>query len=299
MILVTGGTGFLGGNLVRELVRRGEKVRVLVRRDVEIGGAEAVRGELEDAESLRRAVEGCELVYHLAASLDYFAGQRELDKVNVEGSRNLMEACVEGGVKRVVYSSSVAVTDRTRYGKSKRRAEDVVMEYGDRIEIVVLRFAPIYGPGSRQMTELIGAVKNGVMGEVKKRRPYWTHMVDIRNAVDALLLGKSGKQGVYTIADAEAIEAGELYEMVRKKVGAERKVVPYWGLFLYALVSEVRWRLTKRGQKINLDYLRVLAQERRYEIGEAREGLGYEPRIGVREGIRDLLDWYVASCRKG
>ena len=297
MILVTGATGFLGGNLVKELVRRGERVRVLVRQNFEVKGVEVARGDLRDKESLKRAVAGCELVFHLAASLDYFVKQRELDKVNVDGSRNLMEACVGAGVKRVVYASSVAVADKSRYGKSKRRAEEVVMGYKDKLGIVSLRFAPIYGPGSKQMVGLMDAVMVGVMGNIKKRKPYWTHMVDVRNAVQGLVLAMDGKPGVWTIADEHPIRADELYERVRKRFGVPHKEIPYWMLFVYALVSELKWRVTRKRQNINLDYLRVLTQDRQYDISKSEKLFGYYPDVKVEDGIEDLLDWYVTSFR--
>ena len=298
MILVTGATGFLGGKLVKELVRKGKKVRVMVRKDVGLQGVEVVFGDLRDKVAVGRAVEGCELVYHLAASLDYFVGQEELDKVNVDGSRNLMVACVEAEVKRVVYASSVAIVGLTKYGRSKRKAEEVVMSYKDKIEIVCLRFAPIYGPGSKMMVDLMDAVMVGVMGNIKKRKPYWTHMVDVRNAIQGLVLAIDGKLGVWTIADEHPIRADELYERVRKRLGVAYREIPYWMLFLYALVSEMKWRVTRKKQNINLDTLHTMTQDRQYDISKSERLFGYYPDVKVEDGIEDLLDWYVTSFQR-
>ena len=110
--LVTGATGHLGANLVRELLKRNETVRVLVREgssNVELEGldVEHAYGDLRDAESLHRAVKGCERVYHLAAFVSIRSGDKpQLFDVNVLGTRRLMQACREQGVKRVVHCSS-------------------------------------------------------------------------------------------------------------------------------------------------------------------------------------------------
>jgi len=293
MILVTGGTGFLGSALVKELVKRGKKVRVLCRRDVEIPGVEVVLGDITDIESVKRAVKGCDVVFHLAASLDYFANQNELDKVNVEGSRNVMDACVEAGVKRVVYASSVAVEGVTKYGRSKKRTEDVVMSYSDKIDVVALRFAAIYGAESPQMIKLLDSAKKGIFGMIGK--DYMTHLVDVRNCVGALIQGLRGKVGVWYIADPEPFSAERMYEIVRSGLGVKYRKIPRWLFFVIAAVSEVKWRLTGKRPQLNLDYYRTLSLERTYDIGPAVDEFGYKPKIKTEKGLKDLVEWYLSS----
>lgn len=297
MILVTGGTGFLGRALVAELVKRGKKVRVLSRRKVEVPGAEVVLGDVADLAAVRKAVDGCNIVFHLAASLDYFVAEKELDNVNVLGSRNVMEACLGAGVKRVVYASSVAVEGVTRYGRSKKRAEDAVMEYADRIEVVALRFAAIYGPGSKQMVILMDNVVQGRIGMVGK--DYQNHLVDIRNCIGALVRGLEGKPGVWTIADPEPIMAERMYEIVRDGLGAKDKRIPKWVFFSVAALAEMVWRLRGKKLGVNLDFYRTLMLERDYDIGPAVEEFGYKPKVRTEQGLKDLVKWYLGSPAKG
>jgi len=296
MILITGGTGFLGRALVQELLRLGHEVKVLTRQEMKMPGVQTVKGDITDRDDVKSAAYGCDMVFHLAAAVDYFMGERELERVNVFGSRNVMEACVENGVKRIVYASSVAVDIRTRYGRSKRKAEGVVRSYEDRVEVVALRFAPVYGPGSKQMTTLLNAVKAGKAGMIGKDYPI--HMVDLRNAVSALIKGMDGRPGVWTIADPSSIRAARMYDIVSDALGVRKRRVPKWVVYFYALVSEAVWAFTGRHGKFNLDYYRVVTEAREYDIMPALKEFGYKPSINTEQGMRDLAEWYLNEGAK-
>ena len=112
--LVTGATGFLGSHVARQLLARGDRVRVLARKSsdrrmVEGSAAEVVEGDLRDAASLTRAVSGCDRVFHVAADYRLWArDSREIYESNVTGTRNLLEAARRAGVARFIYTSTVA-----------------------------------------------------------------------------------------------------------------------------------------------------------------------------------------------
>src|ERR1700744_2269704 len=110
-VLVTGATGFVGANVARAVLARGRKVRVLVRASSDRGNidgldVEAVAGDLRDRESLRAAVKGCDEVYHVAAEYSFWSPDREeVFASNVSGTKNVLDACLEHEVERVVYTS--------------------------------------------------------------------------------------------------------------------------------------------------------------------------------------------------
>lgn len=112
MILVTGGTGFVGKALVRRLKQDGEDIRILARNPSRArGDVQVVKGDVTIYSDVRKAVVGCDLVYHLAGLVSYSKSQKELDRVNKLGTENVFKACANEGIKRVVLCSSVSAGD--------------------------------------------------------------------------------------------------------------------------------------------------------------------------------------------
>jgi dihydroflavonol-4-reductase len=189
--LVTGGTGFLGANLVEGLTAAGHTARILRRRSSRLEALEGLSyeeaiGDILDRESLLRAMDGCDWVFHVAAVSDYWRqGVEWLYQVNVEGTRQVLQAAQETGVKRLVYTSSVIalgipaqgeVGDETlefnippgrfRYGHSKHLAEQEVQRaVRDGLEAVIVNPSLILGP--RDLNKISGSivieVKQGIL----------------------------------------------------------------------------------------------------------------------------------------
>ena len=172
--LVTGGTGFLGSHLVRLLNEQGHSVRVLYRSPKKLSilqglDYEGVQGDLDDIDSLKTACEGCDVVFHVAAKVDYWKDDDKdlLLKINVEGTRNVLNATKSAGVKRVIFTSSASTVgfrndgraadetvpfslppERFWYAYSKVKAEELVAEFvADGLEVVILNPTVIIGPG--------------------------------------------------------------------------------------------------------------------------------------------------------
>ena len=130
---VTGATGFLGSHVARQLLKHGAELRLLVRStsrtdNIDDLAAERVIGDLRDVESLKRGMEGCEYVFHVAADYRLWAvNGQELYDSNVEGTRNILKAARESGTRRIVYTSSVATMG---FGNNGRMANE--RKYGDR-----------------------------------------------------------------------------------------------------------------------------------------------------------------------
>jgi dihydroflavonol-4-reductase len=172
--LVTGATGFLGGHVTRLLIERGDEVRALVRPDSDVGSLagleiETLTGDVGDRRAVGRALRGVERVFHLAGTTNLRMPRAAVFALNVEGTRNVLEEALRGGVERVVYTSSVAgigparkgsvatetnVWDAARYGipyvDSKHEAEQVVLGLADRgLPVVVVNPAHVLGAGDR------------------------------------------------------------------------------------------------------------------------------------------------------
>src|SRR3989344_21776 len=156
MILITGGTGYIGSNLLKLL--EGKKIRLLVNDSYVNENFEAVNGDLTDVESLDKALKNVETVIHLAAAT-HSKDDKMFNIVNVNGTKNLIEACKKNKIKRIIFMSSMAATRRFRdsYGESKYKAQELIRNSG--LKYTILRPSLIYGKGSLGMKHTVEYIK--------------------------------------------------------------------------------------------------------------------------------------------
>jgi nucleoside-diphosphate-sugar epimerase len=322
-ILVTGGTGFTGKALVRRLLDQGHQVVALdykeglKTRELREWGAEVVLGSVTDAEVVRRSMRGVEVVHHLAAAF------REMNvpdshywNVNVQGTRNVLEAALAEGVRKLVYCSTCGVhgnIDRPPggedapiqpadyYQRTKYEAEPVVQEFHRRgLPSVILRPAAIYGPGDPERFLMIyRRVARGSFPMFGDGKTLY-HPLYIDNLVDAFVLAMADGAGdgeAYLIADEEYLGIEELVRRVGRSLGVEVKVphYPVWPVVAAGHVVEKACRpfgITPPIFPRRVDWYR---QNRAFKIDKAKRDLGYAPRVGIDEGLRRTADWYRAE----
>jgi len=322
-ILVTGGTGFSGKALVRRLLDQGHQVVALdykeglKTRELREWGAEVVFGSVTDAEVVRRSMRGVEVVHHLAAAF------REMNvpdshywNVNVQGTRNVLEAALAEGVRKLVYCSTCGVhgnIDRPPggedapiqpadyYQRTKYEAEPVVREFHQRgLPSVILRPAAIYGPGDPERFLMIyRRVARGTFPMFGDGKTLY-HPLYIDNLVDAFVLAMADGAGdgeAYLIADEEYLGIEELVRRVGKSLGVEVKVphYPVWPVVAAGHVVEKACRpfgITPPIFPRRVDWYR---QNRAFKIDKAKRDLGYAPQVGIDEGLRRTAEWYRAE----
>ena len=312
---VTGGSGFVGGKLITRLVADGHTVRALARSDssaaaVEALGATAVRGDLGDVEALTAAAQGAELAFHSAAAVGR-GTWAEFVRSNVDGTRNVLDACRKAGVRRLVHVSTEAVLmagqplvnvdettplrpdSRAPYPATKARAE-LVLRDATGIETVIVRPRFIWGAGDTSvMPALIAAVRSGRFAWVGGG----TNLMDtthIDNTVEGLVLGaERGKPGeVYFVTDGEPVQFRAFVTELLETQGVEspQRTLPYWAANLIAEAGERVWRVLKRPGFPPLDYMSLwaTAQECTINIDKARTQLGYAPIRTREQGFAEL-----------
>jgi nucleoside-diphosphate-sugar epimerase len=322
-ILVTGGTGFSGKALVRRLLDQGHAVVALdykeglKTRELREWGAEVILGSVTDAEVVRRSMRGVEVVHHLAAAF------REMNvpdshywNVNVQGTRNVLEAALAEGVRKLVYCSTCGVhgnIDRPPggedapiqpadyYQRTKYEAEPVVQEFHRRgLPSVILRPAAIYGPGDPERFLMIyRRVARGSFPMFGDGKTLY-HPLYIDNLVDAFVLAMADGAGdgeAYLIADEEYLGIEELVRRVGRSLGVEVKVphYPVWPVVAAGHVVEKACRpfgITPPIFPRRVDWYR---QNRAFRIDKAKRDLGYAPRVGIDEGLRRTAEWYRAE----
>ena len=314
---VTGAAGFVGGNLVRELLSAGHRVRACVyeRTDAVDGlDVELVTADVLDPESLSRAFEGIEVVFHCAAAISIMGDQGgRVAAVNVDGTRNVVRACQEAGVRRLVHFSSVhslnpepsdevIAPDRAlalaphfpAYTRSKAMGEQLVMEAtGDGLEVVILNPSGIMGPvdfaPSLLGHTLIQLYERSLPALIDGAYDF----VDVRDvvssAVRAATDGKSGQRYILAGHYMTVVELAGAAERVTGK-RAPSWVTPHWVARWTAPIFEVYAHVTGREPLYTRESVQVLADNARFDISSARADLGHEPRP-MEETIRDAYDW--------
>ena len=322
-ILVTGGTGFTGKALVKRLLDLGHEVVALdykeglKTQEIRDWGAEVVLGSVTDKEVVRRAMKGVEIVHHVAAAFrEMNVPDSYYHEVNVSGTRNVLEAALEAGVKKLIYCSTCGVHGNIDhppggedapirpadyYQRTKYEAEPIVREFCDRgLPTVILRPAAIYGPGDPERFGLIfRRVARGTFPMFGSGRTYY-HPLYIDSLVDAFVLAREEGKGVgeaYLIADEQYLEIKDLVRRVAKALNVNVKIphYPITPILVAGHLCEAVCKPFGVAPPIfprRVDWYR---QNRAFKIDKAKRELGYQPKVDIDEGLRRTAEWYRAE----
>ncbi len=317
--LVTGATGFLGSHVARQLLARGERVRVLARprndrRALEGSGAEIVEGDLRDAASLDRAVSGVARVFHVAADYRLWAPDpQEIYESNVTGTRNLVEAAQRAGVERFIYTSTVATvavdrpelpTEKTQssldemvghYKRSKWLAEKEVLDAakGGFPAVVVMPTTPV-GPGDWKPTPTGKIILDFLNGKMPGYVETGLNFVAVEDAAAGhLLVAETGRVGERYLIGAENLTLKQLLDILARITGrpAPRWKIPH-GLALLAAYADTFFsRLRGREPQIPVEGVKIAQHMMFVDCSRARRELGFAP-SPVAAALERAVQWY-------
>ena len=320
---VTGGTGFIGGAVVRHLLEHGLQVRALVRpgadtRQLDGLPVEVVQGDLADAGSLQAGIAGCDWVFHVAALYSYWGHPPEaFYQTNVEGTRRVLEAARQEGVARVVYTSSIAALgvnpDRTpateetpsslgdrigAYQRSKFLAQQVAEEYARQgLPVVIVNPSTPVGVGDHKPTPTGQIIVDYLNGRMFAFVDTGLNIVDVEDvAAGHLLAAERGRVGERYILGGENLTLKQILDLLAEISGRPpaRFRIPHavaqaWSYLDVALARLAPGRVpAATPEKVRLS--------RRYEFfdpGKAVRELGL-PQTPAREGLRKAVVWYRA-----
>ena len=319
-VCVTGGTGFTGAALVQRLLDDGHDVTVLdkqtglIAEQLERNGARLVYGSVTDRDVVKRCVAGAEVVHHLAAAFrEVGVPDSVYHDVNVVGTRVVVEEAIAAGARKLVYCSTQGVHGHIDSAPGDERSPIAPADYYQRtkyegeleveriapgkIEFTTLRPTAIYGPGDPgRFVMIYRRAKKGVFPMFGSGRTFY-HPVYIDNLVDAFVLAAepgAGDGNAYIIGDAEYFPINELVERVGRSIGVTVKV-PHYPILPLIVAGHVCEKLCKPlGIHPPIFPRRVdwFRQVRAFRIDKAMNDLGYQPRIGIDEGLRRTGEWY-------
>jgi dihydroflavonol-4-reductase len=325
--LVTGAAGFIGSHVVKALLERGHSVRGLLvegedRRNLEGLDLEIVEGDVRDIESVRRVMQGCEVVFHLAGIYAiWMKDPKTIYDVNVEGSRNVFEVALEQKVKRVVFTTSQAVyggyprgtllnesielnpgraLEKTGcdYSLSKYRSHLLAEEYHQRgLDIVNVAPAAPFGPGDLRPTPT-GLILLSIVN-----LPAFFYVDSVINPVDVrdvaeghvLALEKGTPGRSYLLGSDENLSMPQLLSLVKKVTGVRKlclRVPVFLALFFSHVLKWIADHLTRKTPLITPGAVRVARRGFKLDCSRARNELGMPTRPGV-DTVREALAWFA------
>lgn len=327
---VTGASGFIGANLVHELVARGHQVKALLRPDSDLRGLasarlERVRGDLGDRETLKAALDGCDWCFHVAASYHlWLRDYAPMYAANVEGTRNVLEAASRAGCSRIVYTSTVGCiglpqeingtvvpTDETasateaqmsnHYKRSKWQAEQVAVEFARKgAPVVIVNPSAPIGPRDVKPTptgQVIVDFLNRAMPAYLDTGLNWVHVRDV--AIGHILAAERGRIGErYILGHADGNwTMQQAFAVLEEITGvpAPRARIPYAVALAAAHANEAMSRLTGKPPKAPLGGVRMAKYKMFFNPAKAIRELGL-PQTPPRQALADAVAWFRANA---
>lgn len=330
--LVTGGGGFLGRAIVEHLLREGHDVAILARGsypEVEALGATTLRGDICDPATVTRAVEGRDVVFHVAAKAGVWGDRADFERTNVDGTANVVAACRVAGVPKLVHTSSPSVVfdgkdhvDATAddlpyparyealYPETKARAERLVLDAnGPALATVALRPHLVWGPRDPHLLpRLFARARAGKLrivgpGDNRVSVTYVDNAAAAHvQAAAALAPGAPCAGRAYFVNDPDPIVLWPWLNGLFRRVGIPpvTRSVPLWGGLAAGSAAETAWSLFGLAGEPPLTRFVALqlATTHTYDVGPAVRDFGYAPPVGAEDAIERTVAWWRENLPK-
>ncbi len=321
-ILVTGATGFVGGVLVRELIKDGEhEIRALVRKDSNISniqrldGLEITFGDLRDKESLKKALKGCRGLYHAAAHNALWArDSRIFYDVNVRGTQNILEAAREEGVEKVVYTSSIRALGipqkgtlaneetefncwhiKDHYMKSKYLAEQVCLEMAEKgLPVVIVNPTGPVGPGDIRPTPTGKSIVDFLNGKLPGYLDGGFNLIDVEDVAKGHILAfQKGRIGERYILGNRNISMKEFFLLLERisKVPAPKMRIPYPLALTAASALELSSKITRKPSPLTIARVQIISKYIYFDCSKAIRELGL-PQTPIELSLEKAVRWF-------
>ncbi len=317
--LVTGASGFVGSHLVDLLLNKGYKVRTLVRKTSSLKWLEGKNAEIHDcgffdAEGLKKAVEGCDYVFHVAGVVRAKT-PKEFYRGNVETTQNLINAIlsVNPNLERLLVVSSFAANGPAKdesgakeddephpisqYGKSKLEEEKLVKKYSDKLPITIVRPPAVYGERETDIYLFFKTFKKGLMTMVgfDKKLVSLVHVADLTEGIYLAATSEKSVNETYYVGSEKFYTWDEIGDATAAAFGKDaiRIRIPHFIVYVIGAVAQFFSLFSKRPATFNFEKAREFVQK--YQIcdtSKAVRELNYRQKISLEGGIKRTVDWY-------
>jgi nucleoside-diphosphate-sugar epimerase len=320
--LITGATGFIGKHLAIALAKRGRSIKCLVRKTSQTNfleqlGAELTYGDMNDTISLKKALEDVDTIYHAAGEV--FAAQEEnYYRVNVSGLKNLLEACSNASVKKIIHFSSssatgpnpqrdVPVTEDspcrpiTPYGMSKLEGEKIICQLSKQyhIPIIIIRPPLVYGPGVSQSSRVLmflNFINKGLFRTIGDGNNL-VSLCYIDNLIHGLLLAEAEKKAegqIYFLSDSRPYTVNEIAATIAQEQGKPipSSHIPLWAASPLSVGLGLLAKLFSFNSPLTRNTVRELKNNWFIDISKAQQDLGYQPCVEFKDGVRKTVEWF-------
>ncbi|MCP3890560.1 MAG: NAD-dependent epimerase/dehydratase family protein [Desulfobulbaceae bacterium] len=319
-ILVTGGNGFLGSHLVKELKQQGYNVRILARRkgseDVP-DGTEVIWGDIRDKAIVEKAAKDVDRVIHTVSNFRHGGSDKdEAHAINVEGTRNVICACRNNSVKQLVHCSTIGVHGSVKeipaieetdynpgdlYQQTKLEAELEVREFSREsdVHVTVIRPISLIGPGDKRMLKLFSMIKKNKFIKIGPCDAYFQPAY-IEDVVDGfiLCLGNEKAYGeVFIIGGDEYVRLEDLFTIIADQLGVKAPSIriPLQPVLLMASVCEAVCVPFGLEPPLHRRRVSFFQNNRAFSVDKVKKQLGYKPKVSLKESIKRTIDWYEAE----
>ncbi len=312
---VTGASGFIGGHLAAELVRRGWTVKALIHKTSipTSPGVEIVSGDVGDTVLLKKSLRGSDVLFHLAAALGASRiGGEEFLRINAGGTESVLSSAREAGVRKSVHFSSAGVIGkvsrgdladegypldpRNVYDRTKLEGEKIALRHASEgMDVVIVRPGWAYGPGDRRTLKLIKSIDRGrffmVARGVGRQTPVFVNDL-VEGTIVASTRGKRGE--IYHLAGREVLGVERMAELIAAACGKKipRFSLPFIPAKFAAFVLEKLFGMAGREAPLSRSKLSFFVDPKAMSIHKAERELGYSPRTDFAEGIGLTVAWY-------
>lgn len=317
---VTGATGFIGSHIIDNLIRKGIQVRALVRNNSNTvrlmnRGIEFVYGDVLDRSSLKKHIGDIDLVFSAFGILGQWGMPEETYRdINTKGVKNLIESCLDSGIKQFIHISSAGVlgplpqgvvadesfpyNPSNIYEETKCEAEKEIISFAKRegLPFTVIRPEFVYGPGDIHVLGLFKAVKVGkffILGNGRSLL-HPTYIDDLVQGISLCIDNKAAIGKIFLITGEHPISVEDLAKTIADELGVSlpKIKIPLFVANIAAVLFEWGTKVAGYEPLLTISRVKFFTENRSFSCRKAADELGYVPRVNFREGVRRTVRWY-------